>query len=72
VAQARKTIVNITELSAGVAVVTTWDELFDAAGKHIAQWQHAYLVRETEVGLRAIAAVADRELSALAAFELRQ
>jgi hypothetical protein len=63
-AQAKKTIVNISGLSNDVALVTTWDELFDASGKHIAQWQHAYLVRETKAGIRAIAAVADRESTA--------
>jgi hypothetical protein len=62
--QARKTIVNISSLCAGVAFVTTWDELLDAAGKPIAQWQNGHLVRETDSGLRAIAVVGDKELSA--------
>jgi hypothetical protein len=62
--QARKTIVSISALCAGVAFVTTWDEFFDAAGKPIAQWQNGYLVRETDSGLRAIAVVGDKELSA--------
>lgn len=48
----------------GVAVVTTLDELFDGAGEQIARWEHAYLVRETADGLRAVAAVADNEVKA--------
>jgi len=51
-------------LGEGVAVVITRDELFGGAGEEIARWEHAYLVRETADGLRAIAAVADNEVKA--------
>jgi hypothetical protein len=47
-----------------VAMVTTGDDLLDAEGRIIARWKHVYLLRETADGLRAIAAVADDEISA--------
>ena len=66
-ARARKTVVSIDELCEDLAVVTTWDECFDASDHIITQWRHAYLVRETSAGIRAIAAVADSELNAWSA-----
>ena len=64
VARAKKCVLEIKLLGEGVAVVTTRDELFGGAGEEIARWEHAYLVRETADGLRAIAAVADNEVKA--------
>ena len=64
VARAKKRVLEIKLVGEGVAVVTTLDELFDGAGEQIARWEHAYLVRETADGLRAVAAVADNEVKA--------
>src|SRR5690242_9497838 len=62
--RAKKTVMRIHRLSDGVAAVTTRDELFDARRRRIVRWQHAYLIRKTTQGLRAIAAVADGEMNA--------
>ncbi len=62
--RAKKTVVRIHPLGDGVAAVTTRDEVFDARGRRIARWQHAYLIRKTAEGLRSIAAVADGEMRA--------
>jgi hypothetical protein len=60
----KKTIVGVVPLSDAVAAVKTCYELLDAAAHLITRWEHAYLIRETEAGLRPIAAIADNELAA--------
>jgi hypothetical protein len=64
VVRAKKRVLEINLLGEGIAAVTTSDELFGGAGEEIARWKHAYLVRGTVEGLRAIAAVADSEVEA--------
>jgi hypothetical protein len=62
--RAHKTVLRIDRAGERVAMVTTGDDLLDAEGRSIARWNHVYLLRETADGLRAIAAVADEEISA--------
>ena len=62
--RAKKTVLDFNPLSDAVAAITTRDELFDSSGAPITQWVHAYLVRETDAGIRTIAAVADNEMNA--------
>ncbi|MCA1827202.1 MAG: hypothetical protein ABR567_08425 [Myxococcales bacterium] len=64
VVEARKTVLDVKDVGDTVAVVITRDEVVDASGREIARWKHAYLVRETPAGLRAIAAIADEEVQA--------
>jgi hypothetical protein len=63
-ARAEKTIASIHHLADDVASVCTIDTLFDDAGEQIATWKHAYMLRETDAGIRASIAVADAELTA--------
>lgn len=66
-AEARKTASGSHYLQPDVASVTTEDALLDGAGNLIAAWSHAYLLREDEDGIHAIAAIADGEVEAWAA-----
>lgn len=64
--RAHKTVLSAQALYPGVVLARTKDELFDEADELITQWEHTYLLRNTDDGWRALAAVADDEMQAWA------
>lgn len=67
VAEARKAVLGAEALFPGLWLVRTADRMTDSGGGEIARWEHAYLLAETEEGLRALVAIADGEMEAWAA-----
>ena len=67
VTKTRKTVSGFDLMFDGIASVRTIDQLYNSENDLIAEWEHSYLIRQTENGIRAIVAIADGELQAWAA-----
>ena len=64
VAEATKELIGIQELYPTVVQARTKDRLFDSEGKLVTEWEHVYLLRQTDSGWKAVVAIADGEVAA--------
>jgi hypothetical protein len=64
VARAHKEVLEFHHLTATTASVRTADTLYDADGRLVAEWEHAYVLSETAEGIKVAAAMPDDELRA--------
>jgi hypothetical protein len=64
VTRAEKEVIFLMRLTDTTTAVRTRDMLYDAGGKIIAEWEHAYLLSDTAEGIRVAAAMPDGEVRA--------
>lgn len=67
VARAKRDLLDMFEIGAGVAAIRVKDIMLDVTGDTIVSWQAGYTLQETDKGWRAMFALADGETVAWAA-----
>jgi hypothetical protein len=59
--RAEKELIDLVPLTETTEAVRTKDMLYDADGKIVTEWEHAYLLSDTAVGIKIAAAMPDGE-----------
>jgi hypothetical protein len=59
--RAEKELLDLVPLTETTAVARTRDVLYDSDGEIVAKWEHAYLLSDTDEGIKVAAAMPDGE-----------